>query len=105
MQSSGSRHPGASGCGSGALEHRFSRCGTPAQLLHSVQDLPGPETEPVSPALAGGFFTTEPPRKPPGTICLTHVHSLHLGFILFVVHSPDFDKCIMNDQSPPLRYH
>ena len=30
-------------------------------------DLPDPETEPaslVSPALAGGFFTTEPPGKP-----------------------------------------
>ena len=27
-------------------------------------DLPGPGTEPVSPALAGGFFTTEPPGKP-----------------------------------------
>ena len=30
-------------------------------------DLPDPETEPVSlasPALAGGFFTLEPPEKP-----------------------------------------
>ena len=30
-------------------------------------DLPNPETEPmspVSPVLAGGFFSTEPPRKP-----------------------------------------
>ena len=27
-------------------------------------DLPDPEIEPVSPALSGGFFTTEPPRKP-----------------------------------------
>ena len=28
-------------------------------------DLPDPEIEPaMSPALAGGFFTTEPPRKP-----------------------------------------
>ena len=26
-------------------------------------DLPGPEIEPVSPALAGGFLTTAPPRK------------------------------------------
>ena len=26
-------------------------------------DLPGPGTKPVSPALAGGFFTTEPPGK------------------------------------------
>ena len=27
-------------------------------------DLPDPEIQPSSPALAGGFFTTEPPRKP-----------------------------------------
>ena len=27
-------------------------------------DLPGSGIEPVSPALAGGFFTTEPPGKP-----------------------------------------
>jgi len=26
-------------------------------------DLPGPKIEPVSPALAGGFLTTGPPRK------------------------------------------
>ena len=30
----------------------------------SPGDLPNPGTEPVSPALAGGFFTTEPPGKP-----------------------------------------
>ena len=29
----------------------------------SPGDLPDPEIELVSPALAGGFFTTEPPRK------------------------------------------
>ena len=27
-------------------------------------DLPDPGIEPMSPALAGGFFTTEPPEKP-----------------------------------------
>ena len=27
-------------------------------------DLPGPGIEPMSPALAGKFFTTKPPRKP-----------------------------------------
>ena len=29
----------------------------------SPWDLPNPGTEPTSPALAGGFFTTEPPGK------------------------------------------
>jgi len=30
----------------------------------SPQDLPNPGIEPMSPALAGEFFTTEPPGKP-----------------------------------------
>ena len=30
----------------------------------SPGDLPNPEIEPTSPALAGGFFTTGPPGKP-----------------------------------------
>ena len=33
-------------------------------LLCSMWDLPRSGIEPVSPALAGGFFTTEPPGKP-----------------------------------------
>ena len=38
-----------------------------AELLHSTWDLPRPGTELASPALAGGFFTTEPPGlSPPG---------------------------------------
>ena len=28
------------------------------------RDLPDPGTEPTSPALAAGYFTTEPPGKP-----------------------------------------
>ena len=35
-----------------------------AQLLHSTWDLPRRGTELASPALAGGFFTNEPPGKP-----------------------------------------
>ena len=34
----------------------------------SPRDLPDPGTEPTSPALAGGFFTTEPPGKPQTSI-------------------------------------
>ena len=30
----------------------------------SLGDLPDPRIEPTSPALAGGFFTIEPPGKP-----------------------------------------
>ena len=64
LQSNGSRCLGFSNCGSWALERRLSSCGTRAQLLHSMWDLPGPGFEPLSPALAGGFLTTEPPGKP-----------------------------------------
>ena len=55
---------GFSSYSSWALEHRLSSCGTQAQLLLGMWDLPGSGIEPMSPVLAGGFFTTEPPRKP-----------------------------------------
>ena len=34
------------------LGHRFRRCGTRAELLHGIWDLPGSGVKPVSPALA-----------------------------------------------------
>ena len=53
-----------------AAEHRLqtrrlSNCGSWAQLLRGMWDLPRPGLEPVSPALAGRFSTTAPPGKPP----------------------------------------
>ena len=44
---------------------RLSNCGSRAQLLCSMWDLPRPGPEPVSPASAGRFSTTAPPGKPP----------------------------------------
>ena len=43
---------GLSACGPRALEHRLSRCGGWAFWLRGMRDLPEPETEPVSLALA-----------------------------------------------------
>ena len=43
---------------------RLSNCGSWAQLLCGMWDLPRPGLEPVSPALAGRFSTTVPPGKP-----------------------------------------
>ena len=43
---------------------RLSSCGSQAQLLHGMWDLPRPGLEPLSPALAGRFSTTAPPGKP-----------------------------------------
>ena len=48
---------------------RLSSCDSRAQLLRGTWDLPRPGLEPVSPALAGRFSTTEPPGKP-GLCCL-----------------------------------
>ena len=47
-------------------KRRLSSCGSQAQLLRGMWDLPRPGLEPVSPALAGGFSTTAPPGKPNG---------------------------------------
>ena len=43
---------------------RLSNCGSRAQSLHGMWDLPRPGLEPVSPALAGRLPTTAPPGKP-----------------------------------------
>ena len=43
---------------------RLSNCGSRAQLLRGMWDLPGPGLEPVSPALAGRLSTTAPPGQP-----------------------------------------
>ena len=43
---------------------RLINCGSRAQLLRDMWDLPRPGFEPVSPALAGRFSTTAPPGKP-----------------------------------------
>ena len=43
---------------------RVSNCGSRAQLLCGMWDLPRPGLKPASPALAGRFSTTAPPGKP-----------------------------------------
>ena len=58
-------------------EHRLqtrrrSNCGSRAQLLHDMWDLPRPGLEPVSPALAGRFSTTAPPGKPPSSLFIEY---------------------------------
>ena len=41
----------------------FSNCGAQAQLLHVMWNVPGPEIEPVVPALVGEFLSTVSPGK------------------------------------------
>ena len=55
---------GFSSCSSRALEHRLNSCGSRDLLLRGTWYLPGSGIDFLSPALAGGFFTTEPPGKP-----------------------------------------
>ena len=46
----------------------------------SPRDLPDPVIKPVSPALAGRFFITEPPEKP---LCVyIHIH-LYIIYVYF----------------------
>ena len=47
-------------CSSWALQHRLSRYGAEARLLHGMWALPRPG---ISPALAGRFFTIKLPGK------------------------------------------
>ena len=47
---------------------RLSNCGSRAQLLRGMWDLPRPGLEPMSPALAGRFSITAPPGKPPNSL-------------------------------------
>ena len=68
LRSTGSRRAGFSSCGLWALEHGLSSCGTRAQLLHGMWDLPRPGLESMYPALAGRFLTTAPPGKPSNSL-------------------------------------
>ena len=54
------------------MARELSSCGTRAQLLRGMWDLPGPGIESVSPALAGGFLTTVPPGKSTNEILIIH---------------------------------
>ena len=51
-------------CGSQAPRDRLESCGPRGQLFPGMWDFPPSGTEPVSPALAGRFFNSEPPGKP-----------------------------------------
>ena len=65
---------------------RLSSCGSRAQLLRGMWDLPRPGLEPESPALAGRFSTTAPPGKPPLYVFLILVIQLvgsHYGKMVF----------------------
>ena len=51
-------------CSFQALERRLNSCVPQAELLRGMWDLPRSKIKAMSPALAGAFFTTEPPGEP-----------------------------------------
>ena len=61
----------------------------------SPEDLPDPGIEPVSPALAGGFFTAEPPGKPQPSVTQREDLQLHLETVMAsnfaIISTPTFD--------------
>ena len=61
---------------------RLSNCGSWAQLLRGMWDLPRPELEPVSPALAGRFSTTAPPGQPLALLLKKYIYPLVSLFYL-----------------------
>ena len=76
---------------------RLSSCGSRAQLLRGMWDLPRPGLEPVSPALAGRFSTTAPPGKPWILLLKNFCHvsfyldlSLQSTFLSFYLTFPSF---------------
>ena len=54
---------GLSTCGSWVLEHWLNSCVQELSGSAACGNLPGSGIEPVSPALVGGLFTTEPPGE------------------------------------------
>ena len=72
-----------SDCGSRALGRRLGSCGTWASLLRGMWDLPGSGIKPPSPALAGGYFTTETPEKP---LIFIFIYFVWLLWVLVAAH-------------------
>ena len=65
---------------------RLSNCGSRAQSLRGMWDLPRPGLEPMSPALAGRFSTTAPPGKPTHLTLLTLCWPHSIFSLQFQVH-------------------
>lgn len=69
---------GLSGLGSWVLECWVNSCAK-AQLLWGLWGLPGPGTEPISSALAGGYLTAELPGKSKFVSFKRHLLHFHHG--------------------------
>ena len=74
---------GGFSCGAGApdvswaQEHRLNNVAQGLSVLCSMWDLSGSGIKPLSPALAGGFSTAEPPGKPPQESLFCKIVAFH----------------------------
>ena len=66
----------------------------------SPGDLPDPEIEPTSPALAGGFFTAEPPGTSTESGAFISILSLHSHHPPWNLPSPSFSQRIPISEKP-----
>ena len=64
---------------SSAAEPRLSSCDAQDEFQHSIWDLAPPGIEPVSPALADRFLTTEPPEKPAHIFHIDTPYAFHIA--------------------------
>ena len=72
---------------------RLSNCGSRAQLLRGMWDLPRPGLEPVCPALAGRFSTTAPPGKPSIFLLQRFIYFLSLNYV-YISYEYQFETTI-----------
>ena len=66
---------------------RLSNCGSRAQLLRGMWDLPRPGLEPVCPALSGRFSTTAPPGKP-------LIFFNYINYYIYIIHTHMMDRYV-----------
>ena len=83
---------------------RLSSCGSRAQLLRGMWDLPRPGLEPASPALAGRFPTTAPPGKPPARFTLKTKHFNHFKVYTSLTFST-FPRLCQHHSLVPEHFH
>ena len=83
----------------GSRASRPSSCGIRASLLPGTWDLPRPGIEPMSPTLAGRFFTTEHRGSPPCQFLQGPHHSLRH----FALHRMERGSCDSPGSGGPVR--